>query len=334
MAINVKSLGYFEGPTAIRDFLNPANNPPLPLVELPSSLNPLHNEGVRIFGKLMYLLPLLSIKSLPALNMLLEADEAGSLKGVHTIIENSSGNTTFSLAVIARLFNIQHVVALLPWDIAPGKLDLLRLIGVDPRLKRNSPGEQSGIAEARETGKQDGFYNPGQYHNDSNPRAYEKWVIPEIVSQTAGALTVFAAGLGTTGTMVGASRYFRRESSSKVTLVGIICRADSAVPGVRSEARLAEIAFDWRNSADCIVEVGTKESYKKSLELCRAGLIAGPSSGFALAGLLNFLENQRSKGILDSLRNKNGEVVSVFICPDSPLPYLDKYSTHLDAADF
>src|SRR6266404_438163 len=98
--------GVFAGPSAVRDFLNPENNPPIPLVELPASLNPFHDQGVRIFAKLMYLLPLLNIKSLPALNMLLQAQTSGNLDGVHTLIENSSGNTAFSLAVMARTFGL------------------------------------------------------------------------------------------------------------------------------------------------------------------------------------------------------------------------------------
>jgi cysteine synthase len=76
----------FEGPTAVKDFLHPQNAQPLPLVELPGALNPFQEKRVRIFAKLMYMLPMLNIKSLPALNMLLEADSAGRLDGVSTIV--------------------------------------------------------------------------------------------------------------------------------------------------------------------------------------------------------------------------------------------------------
>jgi cysteine synthase len=326
-------LAFFQGPTAIRDFLNPQNHPFLPLVELPDHLNPFHADGVRILAKLMYLLPLLSIKSLPALNMLLEAEAAGKLKDVDTIVENSSGNTAFSLAVLAQCFGISRVTALVPWDIAPGKLDLLRLCGVEPRLQKEAAGMPSGIAQARTAGREAGCFSPGQYENDANPGAYEKWVAPQIWAQTEGQLTVFAAGLGTTGTMVGASRYFRKVGK-RVALVGAVCAPDSAVPGVRSEARLREIGFDWRGSADCVIEVDTKASFKRSLHLCRTGLMAGPSSGFALAGLLRFLEIQSQNSGFDRFRNSHGEVCATFICADTPLPYLDKYSTHLDPADF
>jgi cysteine synthase A len=281
----------------------------------------------------MYLLPLLSIKSLPAIRMLTEAEASGALKGVDAIIESSSGNTAFALGVVASLFGIRRVVAVVPWDIAPGKMELLRLCGVEPRLVRDGSGQPSGIAQAREGGREPGWFNPGQYENEANPRACETWIAPEIWAQTEGKLTVFATGLGTTGTLLGASRVFPR-SNPKVTLVGVICAPTSAVPGVRSEARLREIAFPWRETADAIVEVETKESFKKSLELCRSGLMAGPSSGFALAGLLKFLQERAAASELDALRNDDGEVLATFICADTPLPYLDKYSTHLDPADF
>jgi cysteine synthase len=325
--------GVFEGPNAIRDFLNPANNPAIPLVELPDSLNPFRAQNVRIFGKLMYLLPLLSIKSLPAIRMLADAEAAGDLKGVDAIVESSSGNTAFALGVVAPQFGIRRVVAVVPWDIAPGKLELLRLCGVEPKLVKDGPGEPSGIAQAREGGRQPGWFNPGQYDNDSNPRAFETWVAPEIWAQTEGRLTVFATGLGTTGTLLGASRAFPR-TNPRVTLVGVICAPGNAVPGVRSEARLREIAFPWRTTADAIVEVETRESFKHSLALCRNGMMGGPSSGFALVGLLKFLQARAADSTLDALRNEDGEVFATFICADTPLPYLDKYSTHLDPSDF
>ncbi len=324
--------GVFAGPDAVRDFLNPENHPELPLVELPARLNPFRQKDVRLFGKLMYLLPLLNIKSLTASNMLFEASAAGDLEGVETLVENSSGNTAFALGVLAEHFGISRVVAMVPWDLAPGKLDLLRLGGVEPRFVRETGRQPSGIAQARETGRQPGWFNLAQYENDANPRAFEQWLAPEIWAQTEGRLTVFAAGLGTTGTLVGASRFFRRNATG-VRVVGAMCDPASAVPGLRSERTLDEIEFPWRDAADSVVEVGTRESFKKSLELCRCGIMAGPSSGLALAGLLRFLEGQQASGF-DSLRNADGEVLATFVCADSPLPYLDKYSTHLDPSDF
>jgi len=326
-------LNVFEGRTAIRDFLNPDNSPPVPLVELPAVFNSCSGERVRIFAKLMYLLPLLNIKSLPMLNMLIEAQASGRLDGVHTLVENSSGNAAFSLAVLAAHFGVPRTIAVLPWDIAPGKLELLRVAGVEPVLKRDDPQGTSGITDAREMGARSGFFNAGQYGNEANPASCEKWVAPQIWEQTKGKITVFAAGLGTTGTLVGASRYFK-QNKRNVSIVGGICRPGEAVPGVRSLARLREIEFDWKGAADSIVEVGTVESFKRSMQLCRAGIVAGPSSGFALVALQRFLEEKKKDSTLDQLRNADGEVIAVFICSDTPFAYLDKYSTHLDSSDF
>jgi cysteine synthase len=323
----------FAGKDAIKKFLNPDLHPSLPLVELPEALNPFLKDDVHIFAKLMYFLPLLNIKSLPALNMLLEAEKSGKLKDVHTIVENSSGNTAFSLGIVAPIFGIKNVNAIVPFDIAPGKLELLRLAGVKPMLNKDVEGEPTGIKKAKEMGKQLGFFNPGQYENEANPESMEKWLAPQIWKQTKGKISVFCAGLGTTGTILGTSRYLKKKSAG-LTVVGVNCEPEAAIPGVRTLKRLGEISFGWKNIISHRVEAGTKESYKKSLSLCRLGLMAGPSSGFALAGLLKFLEQQKADSALDRLRNKGGKVVAVFICPDTPFPYLDKYSTHLDPSDF
>lgn len=319
------SNNVFSGPDALKDFLNPDCNPPLPLVELPSRLNPLADQKVRIFAKLLYLLPLLNSKSLPVLNMMLETGD--KLGGVHTIVENSSGNTAFSLAIMAPLFGIQTVRAMVPLDIAPGKLELLRLAGAQVRFPE---GGISGIATAREMGKSKGFLNLDQYSNKANVAAHAKWTARQVWEQTQGDLTVFCTGLGTTGTALGAVEYFKDEQAP-VKVVGIYCLPNNAVPGVRSMEGLAEISFDWRSEIPDPVGVTTKESFKKSLDLCRAGLVAGPSSGFAYAGLLRFLGEQPD---LKKLRNNKGEVLATFICPDTPFPYLDKYSTILDPSDF
>lgn len=323
----------FEGPSSIRDFLNPENSPCTPLVELPGRLNRFQEDGVRIFAKLAYLQPLLTLKALPALSMLLAAANDGKLDGVHTIVENSSGNLAFCLAVLAGAFGVKRVKALVPFDIAPGKLDLLRLVGVQPEMRRGAPGELSGIDEAREIGREEGFFCPGQYENEANPGAYEKWLAPEIWDQTRGKVTVFATGLGTTGTLLGSARHFQKRGK-RVAIVGAMCAPNEAVPGVRSELKLKEIKFDWCQVADAVMEVKTKDSFKRSLELCRSGLIAGPSSGFALAGLEQFLESRKAESKLEEVRNEDGQVVCVFVCGDTPLPYLDKYSTHLEAAEF
>lgn len=332
-SMSMTQINVYEGPNATKDFLNPGKCLPTPLVELPESANPFRADGVRIFAKLAYLSPLLNIKYLPVWNMLADAQSSGALEGVHTIVESSSGNAAFSLSVIARLFGVKRTIAYVPFDIAPGKLEMLRLCGAQPELKRGAPDELSAIAQACEAGRKEGFFSPSQYGNEANPAAYEKWFAPEIWRQTHEALTIFAAGLGTTGTLIGSARFFRRRRR-KVTIVGAMCAPNEAVPGVRSAAKLEEISLDWHSMTDAVVEVRARESFRHSLQLCREGILGGPASGFALAGLCRFLKERKAKTGLDELRNRRSEVVAAFVCGDTPLPYLDKYSTYLEASEF
>lgn len=333
-----EQLNFFEGEDALKKFLNPDYSPPTPMVELPEELNPFRKEGVRIFAKLMNFLPLGNVKSLPAYNMLLEKAEVGDLDKVEVLIENSSGNTVFSLAAIGRAFGIQRTKAIVSNEVTRGKLQLLRLFGTEIVINEepicpDPKDKTSGIYKAKQLGKRKGYFNPGQYDNEANWRAHEKWTGPQIWDQTTGKVTLVCMGLGTTGTMVGAAKYLKNKNP-KIRTVGVVRNPNNPVPGVRTINLLNQIAFDWKKSTDETVGAGTKESYAKSLMMCRRGLIVGPSSGFALTGLLSFLEKTRKKSGFESFRNKEGEVIAVFICPDSPLPYLDEYFTSLKGSYF
>jgi cysteine synthase/rhodanese-related sulfurtransferase len=336
--MNKQHLNVFKGSNAVRDFLNPDNSPMIPLVELPDRCNPFQKDGVRIYAKLMNMLPLANVKSLPALNMLLEAEESGRLKKVHTLIENSSGNTVFSLATIARLFGIEKTKAIVSHEVTWGKLQLLRLFGTQILVNEepicpDPSDKESGIYKARQKGKSKGWFNPGQYDNEANPRAHAKWTAPQIWKQTDGKITLFCAGVGTTGTILGVGNYLKQKSKN-ITVVGVARSPNNPVPGVRTPNLLREIAFDWRKTTDYIEEIGTRESFEESLKLCRAGLMVGPSSGFALAGLFSFLAKQKETGNLNGLKNRDSKIVAVFICPDSPLPYLNEYFEYLDESNF
>jgi len=328
----------FAGKDAVKNFLNPEYGPPLPLVEIPNNLNPYRKDGVRIFAKLMNFLPLANIKSLPAYNMLLEREAEGKLKNTNFLIENSSGNTAFSLAVLGGIFGIRKTRAIVSHQVARGKLQLLRLFGAEIVINEepicpDPEDKTSGIYKAKQIGKKKGWFNPGQYDNLANPAAHQKWTGPQIWKQTRGEISIFCAGLGTTGTISGTGGYLKTRNPRIVT-VGITRTQNNPVPGARTQNLLRQIAFDWRRVTDYTEEVGTKQSFEKSLLLCRAGIMAGPSSGFALQGLLQFIARQKKNRLLNGLKNGNGEVVAVFICPDSPLPYLGEYFKYLDESHF
>lgn len=322
----------FQGPDAIQDFLDPGCHGPLPLVELSQSkvLNPFRDEKVRIFGCLGFLNPLLSTKALAVLNMLQEAKTAGQLQGVNTIVEGSSGNTAMSLGILAPMIaGVNRVVGILPWDRAPGKGEMVRLLSVEERLTRGN-----GPEEARRIGGEAACFNLGQYSNPANPAAFKKWLAPNLWEQTRGELTVFCAALGTTGTVIGCGEYFR-ENSCKVRIVGVNVAAGQAVPGARTLKRLEEVSLPWQAALDDRVEAGAKESFWMSLKLIEKGILAGPSSGLALRGLHRFLEFwRRAKGSFAGLENHSGEVLAVVVFADTFFPYMEKYSRELEPEEF
>lgn len=105
----------------------------------------------------------------------------------------------------------------------------------------------------------------------------------------------------------------------------VCTKAGDRVPGPRSYALMSPVEFPWRAAVDTIEEVGSPESYRLSLEMSREGLICGPSSGFNLQGLYNFLQKQKSEGSLDTLRGDDGNIHCVFMACDLPYQYLGEY---------
>jgi len=110
---------------------------------------------------------------------------------------------------------------------------------------------------------------------------------------------------------------------------------DNYVPGVRTEKLLKLVGFDWRKHVDYIEPIETAESYAVSMKVSRRGIIVGPSSGLALAGLLQHLKQLKETDELDQVRDKeSGEIMCVFPCPDGPFAYFDEYFKYLDSSHF
>ena len=121
----------------------------------------------------MNFLPLANVKSLPAYNMLSEMPD--NQKAKKLIIENSSGNTVFSLAVIGRVFGIPQTKAVVSHEVSEGKLKLLRLFGAEIIVNEepicpDPKDPTSGIYKAKVWAKENNWFNPGQYDNEANPR--------------------------------------------------------------------------------------------------------------------------------------------------------------------
>jgi cysteine synthase/cystathionine beta-lyase/cystathionine gamma-synthase len=315
----------FTGDAAIKDYLNPANYQKTPLVELPPDLNPYADKGVRIFAKLMPLVPLMNIKSIPAFSMLNKAAQRGELEGIKTVIESSSGNTVLSLSVVARLFGIQETTAIVDHSIAPALVRMLRLFGIDV-LKHPGPGHSMYDSvpprseRATALGNQKGWINPGQYSNPDNPEGFASWLAPDLWSQTQGRLDILSGALGTCGTIYGVSRELKKRNSD-LEVIACCPKAGQAVPGPREKSQLVDVAFPWEEAVTAQFEMEAEESFAASVKLLRRGIMGGPSSGMNYAGLLRYLKRVEAEGRLQP----NTTLSCVFLCCDSPLAHVDEY---------
>jgi cysteine synthase len=315
-----ETLGYLVNPTYS----------PLPRA-FPLLQHPFIADRVDIFPVPIFGSNVPNMKVPMARWMLERADAAGELVGVHTIVEATSGNTGAALGIVDPYYDIRRTVAIVERDIAPGKLEQLRLCGVEIMYPMTG---RTTVETARELGEQPGWLNLNQYSNTANSEAHTRWTGPHIWEQTEGKISVCVVPLGTTGTAMGVSKFLRSKLPDRITIVGVALAPGEAVPGVRTEEKLRQVAFDWRAFINHLVLAFAKPSYQASMDLIRSGRMYGPSSGLALSATIKFVAEQKESGALDSLRNKDGRVVVAFPCGDGAGPYLEKYSMILDGSSF
>ncbi|KAF2185756.1 cysteine synthase [Zopfia rhizophila CBS 207.26] len=329
-------LNVFKGTDSLAQYFDPDRNPPLPLVELPDALNPRRRDGVRIFAKMLTTLPAQNVKSLPALRMLQNEPEAYR----KTIVEASSGSTVLSLGMISRaLWDHEDVHAYVTNKKHTDSLRLLRFFGLNVALygglAQQEPYDPKGImSRLRDFAKKDpNVCYPGQYHNDHNWRSHEQWTGAQIWKQLP-EINVFCSTIGTGGCAVGTGTFLKSRKPS-VKVVGVCNDFGDPTPGPRHFPNFESSPFPWRGTINKFETVSSVDSYRMSMRLSRYGIIAGPSSGEALHGLLKYLQNAKDEGLLSELADQTtGEISCVFICADLPYQYMDMYFKKLDEGDF
>ncbi|KAG9091149.1 hypothetical protein FS749_016768 [Ceratobasidium sp. UAMH 11750] len=330
-------LNVFSGKSALVDYYNPDCNPPLPLVELPE--HPFVEDGVRIYAKMMTALPAGNVKALPALNMLLRGREQESITAdTRKIVEYSSGNTVISLSIIANILGIGSTCAYISNKTSQAKISLLRFFGLELTLfggpAQVEPADVNGgiFAALKDGQEHPDYYCPGQYSNPQNSEAHIRWTGPQLLAQLPD-ISVFAAAVGTSGTMTGTGAFLKNKRPDLVNL-GVFTAPRDRVPGPRPIDLIQSVDLPWREVIDCSEHVDSYSSYKASLDLCRTGLLGGPSSGLAYVGLLKYLQRQKENGGLAKLRNERGTISCAFIVCDLPYQYIGEYVSKLGESAF
>lgn len=332
----------FTWPSALQEFLDPSNHI-TPLVELPNSLNPYLDDWVRIFLKLQTFLPLWNIKSISAWWMLNAVKQDLNESKIDTLVENSSGNTAFSLSVLGRAMWIPNMRARVSNEITKEKLQLLQLFWVQTVVNQeqicpNPNDKRSWIYKAKDEWQQPWRYNPDQYHNTANPDIHYKITGKQLQDQISSIdreynFQIFCAWLGTTGTFIWISKYFKEQKSDFFSL-WVVRKPNNPIPWPRTLHLLQQIGFDRKNYVNALQEISSKDAYETSLQLIRAGLVVWPSSGMALCGLFAQLQKMKSEGTLASKKWSHKFLSAVVVCPDGPYPYLDEYFKYCDIKHF
>ncbi len=281
-----------------------------PLVEIRRILPP---GRVRILAKLEGFNPGGSVKDRAAYNMIRTAEEQGLLRPGRTLIDSTSGNTGIAYAMIGAARGYDVLLAM-PANASIERKKILRAYGARIRLTDPLEGSDGAIREIRRLYREspEKYFYPDQYSNDANWKAHYETTALEIYRQTGGEITHFVAGLGTSGTFVGATRRLK-ELNPRIQAVSFM--PDSPFHGLEGlkhmPTALVPAIYD-PDLADLNMEISTEAGQRMVLRLAREeGIFAGISAGAALAAALEVARN------LDQ-----GVIVAIF--PDSGDKYLSE----------
>ena len=280
-----------------------------PLVEL-TNLNEKRPQ-VRIFGKLEGCNPGGSVKDRPAYYMIKRAEESGELNKGKTILEPTSGNTGIALAMIGAAKGYR-VRLFMPECVSTERRLTLEAFGAEVVLTPAREGTDGAIKRAYQILNEEPelYYMPNQFNNENNVLAHYETTGPEVFSQTNGEIDVFVAGMGTSGTLMGAGRYLK-ERKPGVKIVGIEPEEGHTIQGLKNMSNsIVPKIYDPRKLDEKIV-IGDGEAFEMTRRLVTAeGLFVGMSSGAAVAGALRMAKEMRSGTIVVILPDRGDRYLS------------------------
>lgn len=263
-----------------------------PLLHFPHLTSHLSTQ-VRVYAKAEWLNPGGSVKDRPALNIIRQAERRGDLRPGKTLLDSTSGNMGIAYAMLcaSRGYPVRLVM---PANASPERITILRAYGANLVLTDPAEGTDGAIHRVREIyeGNPDHYYYADQYGNPDNWRAHYRTTGVEIWEQTAGQVTHFIAGLGTSGTLMGTGRRLR-DYNRAIELVAI--QPDSSFHGLEGLKHMASAirpAIYDETLANQQISIPTEEAHRMCRRAARQeGVMIGISSGAALAGALRVAES-------------------------------------------
>jgi len=279
-----------------------------PLVEL-KRVNP--NPKVKVFAKLEGDNPGGSIKDRPAWCMIREAIESGDLTKGKTILEPTSGNTGIALAMIGASEGFR-VKLTLPGCVSTERRHVLEAYGAEVEITPCDEGTDGAIRRAHEIVAKypDQYYMPNQFANPNNWRAHYETTGPEIFEQTQGQLDVFITGMGTTGTLMGMSRYLKEQSQS-IRVLGIEPVLGHTIQGLKNMTESIVPKIYDRALLDDVLVIQDDEAFQMTRQLAeKEGVFAGISSGAAVAGAVKVAQTMDSGTVVTIICDRGDRYLS------------------------
>ena len=255
-----------------------------------------------------------SVKDRPALSMIQRAAQRGDIKPGDTLIEATSGNTGIALAMAAAMGGYRMILVM-PENQSVERRQTMRAFGAELVLTPRDGGMELARDVAEKLRDEGKGVILDQFANPDNPLAHYEGTGPEIWRDTQGCVTHFVSSMGTTGTIMGVSRYLK-ERNPGVCIVGCQPEDGSQIPGIRKwpEAYLPKI-FD-RTLVDRIESVSQGDAERMTRRLaCEEGIFAGISSGGAMAVALRLAEEVRDATIVTIVCDRGDRYLSTGVFP-------------------
>lgn len=288
-----------------------------PLVEL-KNLNP--NKNVRLLVKLEGHNPGGSVKDRAAYGLIKGALDSGLINEQSKLIEATSGNTGIALAMIARLLNIDMEIVM-PENSTRERIVTMRAFGAKVTLTPASGGMEAAIDLARKKVEEEGKIMLDQFSNENNPNMHYETTGPEIWRDTNGEITHFVSAMGTTGTIMGVSRFLKEQNAS-VQVIGAQPADEAKIPGIRKwpQEYLPKI-FD-SSRVDQLIDVSEAEAREIAKRLAlEEGVFGGMSSGGAVAVALKLIENLQSGVVVAIICDRGDKYLSTDLFDDPTVDY-------------
>ena len=289
------------------------NTPLVRLKRIPGAAS--DRNGNIILAKLEGNNPAGSVKDRPALSMVVRAERRGAIKAGDTLIEATSGNTGIALAMVAAMRGYRMVL-IMPEHLSVERRQTMRAFGAEIILTPKAGGMEGARDLAEKMRDQGKGVILDQFGNPDNPLSHYEGTGPEIWRDTAGKITHFVSSMGTTGTIMGVSR-FLKEQNPRIQIVGCEPTEGSQIPGIRKwpEAYLPRIYDAAR--VDRVESVSQAEAEEMTRRMAREeGIFAGISSGGAMFVALRVAAEVKNAVIVSIVCDRGDRYLSTGVFPD------------------